>query len=190
VLTAETVAVKLAVVAPAATVTLAGTVTALLLLARLTVNPPVGAAALNVTVQLSVPAPVNDPLVQLRALTVGALTFSWSPKVLATLLALAVRVTVAAVLTAETVAVKLAEVDPAATVTLPGTVTALLLLARLTVNPPVGAAALNVTVQLSVPAPVNDPLVQLRALIVGALTFNWSAKVSATLLALAVRVTD
>jgi hypothetical protein len=71
VLTPVTVAVKLAVVAPAATVTLAGTVTDVLLLARLTGNPPVVAAAFRVTVQLSVPAPVIDPFAQLNTLTTG-----------------------------------------------------------------------------------------------------------------------
>jgi len=71
VLTEDTVAVKLAVVAPAATVTLAGTTTAALLLARLKAKPPLGAAAFSVTVQLSVPAPVIDPLVQVRPLSTG-----------------------------------------------------------------------------------------------------------------------
>jgi hypothetical protein len=70
-LTEETVAVKLAVVAPAATVTEAGTVTALLLLARLTAKPPLAAAAFRVTLQLTVPAPVTEPLVQLSALSTG-----------------------------------------------------------------------------------------------------------------------
>ena len=69
--TEETVAVKAAVVAPAATVTVAGTATDELLLARLTVNPPVAAAAFSVTVQLSVPAPVIEPLVQLSPLSIG-----------------------------------------------------------------------------------------------------------------------
>ncbi len=92
---------------------------------------------------------------------------SCSAKVCATLPALAVRVTVTAVLTEETVAVKLPVVAPDATVTLAGTVTALLLLARLTTNPPVAADAFNVTVQLSVPAPVIDPLVQLNPLSTG-----------------------
>jgi hypothetical protein len=41
------------------------------LLARLTANPPLAAAASNVTVQLSVPVPVIDPLVQLSALSTG-----------------------------------------------------------------------------------------------------------------------
>jgi hypothetical protein len=60
-----------AVVAPDATVIEAGTVTELSLLATLTTNPPVAAAAFRVTVQLSVPAPVIDPLVQLNALNTG-----------------------------------------------------------------------------------------------------------------------
>ncbi len=65
------VAVKPPVVAPAATFMLAGIVTAELLLARLTTNPPLAAAAFKVTVQLSLPAPVIDPLAQLNALRTG-----------------------------------------------------------------------------------------------------------------------
>jgi hypothetical protein len=64
VVTAVIVAVKLLVVAPAVTVTLAGTLTAELLLARLIENPPLVAAAFSVTVQLSVPGPVTDDLPQ------------------------------------------------------------------------------------------------------------------------------
>jgi hypothetical protein len=65
------VAEKLAVVAPVATVTEAGTITAELLLARLTRTPPLAEAAFRVTVQLSVPTPVIDPLLQLSPLNVG-----------------------------------------------------------------------------------------------------------------------
>jgi hypothetical protein len=100
-------------------------------------------------------------------LSVGTAAPSDRAKVLVTLLALAVRVAVWAVVTEETVAVKVAVVEPAATVTVAGTVAALLLLARFTVNPPVAAAAFSVTVQLSVPDPVNDPLVQLSPLSTG-----------------------
>jgi len=53
-----------AVVAFAGTVTVAGTVTAALLLARLTLRPPLGAAADSVTVHASDPDPVMDPLLQ------------------------------------------------------------------------------------------------------------------------------
>lgn len=58
-------------VAPVATVTEAGTITDELLLARLTRMPPLTAAAFSVTVQLSVPTPVIDPLVQLSPLNTG-----------------------------------------------------------------------------------------------------------------------
>jgi hypothetical protein len=167
VLTDETVAVKLAVVAPAGTVKLAGTVTADSLLATLTANPPLCAAEFSVTVQLSVPAPVIDPLTQVSPLNTGAAVPNCRAKVLAALLALAVRVTVSAVLTEETVAVKLAVVAPAATVTEAGTVTAELLLARLTASPPLSAAEFSVTVQLSVPAAVIDAVAQLSPLKVG-----------------------
>ncbi len=201
VLTDETVAVNVALLAPAAMVTVAGTVTAELLLARLTVKPPLGAAALSATVQEAVPAPVIDPLAQLnedRFVTgagAGAAAPSCRAKVSVTPLALAVRVTVCAVLTEETVAAKVAVVEPAATVTEAGTVTDELLLARLTLKPPLGAAALSATVQESVPAPVIDPLAQLSEdrFVAGAgadaAAPSCRAKVSVTPLALAVRVT-
>ena len=64
VVTADTVAENDALVAAAGTVTEAGTTTALLLLERLTLKPPVGADPVNVTVQASVPAPVIDELLQ------------------------------------------------------------------------------------------------------------------------------
>ncbi len=64
--TAETGAEKLAVVAPEATVTEAGTVTAELLLARFTANPLLAAAALRLTVHASVPAPVADAFEQVN----------------------------------------------------------------------------------------------------------------------------
>jgi hypothetical protein len=87
---------------------------------------------------------------------------SCSANVLAELPALAVSVTDCEVLTEEIVAVKLALVAPAGTVTDAGTVTAELLLARLTRNPPPAAAALTVTLQLSVPVVVIDPLAQVN----------------------------
>jgi hypothetical protein len=71
VLTEAAVAEKLAVVVPAATVTEAGRVTELLLLARLTVKPPLAAAAFSDTVQASVPAPVMEELAQARLFTTG-----------------------------------------------------------------------------------------------------------------------
>jgi len=75
--------------------------------------------------------------------------------------------TVTAVLTEETAAVKVALDEPAATVTDPGTVTALLLLARLTGNPPVAAAPFSDRVQLSVPAPVIELFTQAKPVSTG-----------------------
>jgi hypothetical protein len=69
--TDETVAEKLALLAPAATVTVAGTVTAELLLDRLTANPPLAATAFSVTVHVSVPAPRKDEVVHVNAVMVG-----------------------------------------------------------------------------------------------------------------------
>lgn len=78
--------------------------------------------------------------------------------------AVAVSVAVCAVATAAAAAVKVALVALAATVTDEGTVTALLSLVRLTVAPPLGAAAFSVTVHVSVDSPVNEVLVQMSAL--------------------------
>jgi hypothetical protein len=71
VLTEETVAEKLALAAPAATVTEAGTVTDALLLDRLAVKPLLAAAAFSDTVQTSVPDPVMDELEQASPLSTG-----------------------------------------------------------------------------------------------------------------------
>jgi hypothetical protein len=66
------VVVKVALVAPAATVTLAGTCTAALLLDRLTTAPPLGAAPLKVTVPVEELPPVTAVGLKLSPLTVGS----------------------------------------------------------------------------------------------------------------------
>jgi hypothetical protein len=78
--------------------------------------------------------------------------------------ALAVSVEVCAEVTDESVAENPAEEALADMVTLPGTLTAPLLLERLTFIPPVGAGPLSVTVQSSEPAPATDALAQDRSL--------------------------
>jgi hypothetical protein len=69
VVTGETAAVKPALLAPAATVTVAGTVTALLLLLRFTVKPPEPAEELKETTQESIAEPVIELRAQLRELS-------------------------------------------------------------------------------------------------------------------------
>jgi hypothetical protein len=54
-------------------------------------------------------------------------------------------------------ALNVAEVDPAATVTEAGTVSAVLLLKRVTIDPPVGAAVVSVRVQILTAPPPNVP---------------------------------
>lgn len=156
VITALVFTVKLAVVAPAATVTLAGTRAApVLLLDSDTTAPPDGAAPRKVTV------PVDDCVPPVTAVGLseseasvaggGAAGFTVSIAVLVVPPYAAVIVTAVAALTALVLTVKLAVVAPAATVTLAGScAAAVLLLDSDTTAPPDGAAPLNVTV------PVED----------------------------------
>ena len=69
--TVATVAVKFAVDAPASTVTDAGTLTFELLLERVTLNPPEGAAEVSVTVQVDDPGEVTVAGLQERLLSAG-----------------------------------------------------------------------------------------------------------------------
>ena len=165
VVTAATFAVNVAVVELEAIATLDGTVTALLLLARLTLTPPDGAAELSDIVQDVDPAPVNDLLPHEKALIAGAngdpdplrlmdVVFVTDPCV-------AVSVTLCDDATDNTLAAKLALFAPDGNDTEGGTVTALLLLARVTFMPLLGAAAVNVTVQASGPVPVMVDFAQL-----------------------------
>lgn len=108
----------------------------------------------------------NGTLVTLM-LSVGTAAFNCRAKPSETPPALAVRVAACAVATEDTVAVNEALVALAGTVTVAGNVTAALLLARLTLNPPLAAAAFSVTVQASVPDPVMDVLLQENAVSTG-----------------------
>ncbi|MGB7136683.1 MAG: hypothetical protein WBD46_15440 [Acidobacteriaceae bacterium] len=92
-MTAAAVAVKAALVNPDATVTDAGRVNALLLLARETAVPPLGAADVSVTVQASLAAPVSELLLQETALSADA-GLSVIANVFAALPAVAVNVAV------------------------------------------------------------------------------------------------
>ena len=105
----------------------------------------------------------NDKLAAL-ILSAGARAFSCRVKFFATLPAEAVTVAICPLVTAATLAVKPALVACAGTVTLPGTVTAELLLDKFTVSPPSAAGAVNATVHAVTPAPVMAPLLHVRPL--------------------------
>ncbi|HUI58056.1 MAG TPA: hypothetical protein VLY04_23945 [Bryobacteraceae bacterium] len=141
------VALNVAEVAPAATVTDAGTVTTVLLLVSATALPPVGAAWFSVTVQV---LEALGP--RLAGLQASAVTVVGAVKLIVALCELLPKValTVAdcAVVKVPVVALKVAEVAPAATVTDAGTVNAVLLLDNATALPPAGAAWFSVTVQV------------------------------------------
>jgi hypothetical protein len=147
VLTAAAVAVNATLVAPDAIATVAGTVTLPLLLNRLTESPPLGAAAVRLTVHVLVPAPVSDDGLQLIPLNPAA-AVTITEAVLFTPAALAVTVALCDVEALPAVAVNIPLVAPEATVMEAGTVSAALLLLRLTAKPALGAAFVNPTVQV------------------------------------------
>src|SRR5580704_9428330 len=145
---AAAVALNVAVVAPAPTVTEAGTVSEALLLASVTLEPPVGAVCVSVTVHVL--TALCPRLVGLQA-TLETSTGAKRLIVAVCELLPSVAVTVALwllAIEAAAVALKVAVVAPAATVTEAGTVSNVLLLASVTLEPPVGAVWVRVTVQV------------------------------------------
>jgi hypothetical protein len=136
------------------------------LLVRVTIRPLEGAAEVSDTVHAVVPAPVNELLPQANALIDGVNPEDGPVRlievVFETVPCVAVSVAVWDVLTLETLAAKLALVAPDGTEIEIGTLTAGLLLARLTVKPLLGAGALSVTLQESEPVPIIDELAQLN----------------------------
>jgi hypothetical protein len=164
--TGATLAVNEAVDAPEATLTLPGTVTDVELLVRATLWPADGAGELRDTVQVVLLAPVKEVPPHEHALIVGGMVdaapLTLIEAVFETVPCVAVNVTVCKVADADTFAAKLALLAPDGTVREEGTVIMLLLLARPTTNPELGAAEDNVTVQASVPDPIMVVLAQLR----------------------------
>jgi hypothetical protein len=151
------VTVNVAEFFPDVTVTVAGTVAAVvLLLVRLTTTPLVGAVAFKVTVPVEVDAVPLGSLVMLvgfrvRFEMVGG--FTVSDAVCCTPLYVAVIVAVVWIPTLTEVTVKLVEVEFAGTVTLPGTVAEAELLPSVTDAPPVGAGPFSVTVAIEFAEP-------------------------------------
>ena len=138
-------ALNVAVVAPAARVTDAGTASSVLLLASVTEVPPAGAGCVIVTVQVLVAL-----CPRLAGLQATPDTSAGACRVIVAVWELAPSVAV-------TVALWLLSIEAAAVavnvpvVTDAGTVSSALLLARVTEAPPAGASCVSVTVQVLVP---------------------------------------
>jgi hypothetical protein len=133
-------------VEPAATVTEAGTVSAVLVLVSATAAPPVGAAAVNVTVH------IPDAIGPKLAGHANEEICTEEPRPIVTLwelpLYVAVMVEFRPLRMATVVALNVAEVAPAATVIEAGSVSTRLVLESVTIAPPLGAAFVKVTVQV------------------------------------------
>jgi len=153
--TLPAVTVKVWLLMPAATVTFACTGNAVeLLLERVTVSPPVGAFPFNVTVPVDIcPEATIEGLKEI-IVTTGGLTvrsaMSELPASVAVIFESLLKIT------GNVVTLKFALVEPAGTFTLTGTVaTAILLLVKVTVTPPVGAGPVSVTVPCEVIPPAT-----------------------------------
>ena len=157
VLTALVLTGKVALVAPAGTVTLDGTLAAPLLLESVACAPPAGAAPLSVTVPVEDCVPpttlVGFSVSEETVGSAGGITVSVA--VCVTPPKDTVMVTVVDVLTALVLTGKVALVAPAGTVTLDGTLAAPLLLESVPCTPPAGAAALSVAVPVEEFPPVT-----------------------------------
>lgn len=140
----------MALVAPPATVTVAGTVAAaVMLLDKVKVRPPAGATAVKVTVPVEVLPPMTEVGLSVSVESATALTRRLA--VLLTPLKDAVMTTFVVVVIGTVVMAKVAVVLPAAIVTVAATLATVgLALDRETAIPPVGAAALRVTVPVEV----------------------------------------
>lgn len=146
--------VNVAVDEPAGTVTEAGTVAAVLLLVRATAVPPVPAGPESVTVPVDVEPPTTVVGFKVSDCTTEGSTFRTAVNVLVPRLAeIKAEVTVE---TADVVIVKVADVDPAGTITFAGGTALALFEARTTVVPPVGAGSPRVTVPVDELLPTTE----------------------------------
>lgn len=144
---------NVAAVDPPGTVTEDGTLALVLLDESGTAIPPLGAGPDRVTVPVDPVPPVTAAGLTVRLLRDGALIVSAAVFELPPMAAVIVALTVVA--TAVVVIVKVAEVDPLGTVTVPGRVAFPLLEVSVTAVPPVGAAPERVTVPVEGVPPVT-----------------------------------
>lgn len=157
--TGSVVTAKLADVCPADTSTAGGTVAFKLFDDRLTVTPPAGAAAVKVTVPVAgnPPMTVEGVMVRLARLPAGPLAPGFRVRFADTVFAAdALMVTVEVDDTGIVAMANDADVCPARTMIDGGTAATELLLERLTVTPPAGAAAVKVTVPAAGVPPVTE----------------------------------
>jgi hypothetical protein len=144
--TLAVVALNVAEVEPAATVTEAGTVSTVLVFVILTAAPPVGAAFVNVTVQ------VPDAFGPKLAGHASEEICTEDARPIVTLLELPLYVAVIVAFWSlrmvTVVALNVAEIAPAATVAEAGIVNTMLVFESVTSAPPLGAASVRVTVQV------------------------------------------
>ena len=157
--TVRLVTVNVALVAPAAIVTVEGTVAAdVLLLATETAAPPAGAALVNVTVACEVAPPTTEEGLKPTLESVAA---AGAPAVTVSVAERATSydaVMVAAVVfaTAKVVMANVADVCPAGIVTMPGGLaTERLLVDNVTDRPPAGAGVRSVTVPVALVPPAT-----------------------------------
>jgi hypothetical protein len=149
--TAEAVAVNVAVDVPTATPTEGGMLSEALLLDRVTKLPPPGAGMVNVRLQAAALGPIIEDGLQVRLLTCAmAATVRLTVVVAAVPFAVAVTVTGVVPETVPAVVEKVAVVAPAGTATEAGKVKAGLLLDKLMDKPVTSAGLLNVTAQVEV----------------------------------------
>lgn len=153
--TVEVATVNVAVVAPATTVTLDGIVALGLPEDKATTDPPVGAGASRVTVPIEVAPPRTEvgSRVTLASADEGVIA---SVVVAVAVPNLAVIVAEVAAVTVDVVVVKVANEEPAGTVTLAGTTALVLLEVNETAAPPEPACPVNVTVPVEDLPPRTD----------------------------------
>jgi len=159
--TGSVVTLKVPLVAPPATLKLAGTVAALgLLLIKVTVRPVGGAGPLKTSVPTEPTPPLTEPGLNVSDVIPAGLTVSVPVTLLAP--SVAVTVTMVCVATPTVVAVNVCDVFPARIITVPGTVTEGSPLLNETVIPPAGATWLIVTVPVELVPPVTAAGLKLR----------------------------